>query len=72
MGSTFDDVCTESLMVTKAVAAVTPQWFGHPGVEVESPQLRYEKTTQCDGHLACGLFGARCLAVGSFLDLRMA
>ena len=34
---TFDDVFTKSLMVTKAVAAVTLQWFGHPGAEIKSP-----------------------------------
>ena len=34
---TFNDVFTRGLMVTKAVAAVTPQWFEHPGAEVESP-----------------------------------
>ena len=33
---TLDDVCTGGLMVTKAVAAVTLQWFRHPGAEVES------------------------------------
>ena len=32
----LDDVCTGNLMVTKAMAAVTQQWFWHPGVEVES------------------------------------
>ena len=36
---TLDEVCTGGLMVTKAMAAVTPQWFGHPGTEVKSPQL---------------------------------
>ena len=35
--TTFDDVCTGGLMVTKSVAAVTPQWFGHPGAEIKSP-----------------------------------
>ena len=33
---TLDDVCTGVLMLTKAVAAVTPQWFEHPVVKVES------------------------------------
>ena len=33
---TFNDVCTGGLMVTKTVAAVTPQWFEHPGAEVEN------------------------------------
>ena len=35
----FDDVCTGDLMVTKAIAGVTPHWFGHLRAEVESPQL---------------------------------
>ena len=33
---TLDDVFTGGLMVTKGVAEVTPQWFGHPWVKVES------------------------------------
>ena len=40
---TLDDVCTGGLMVTKAVAVVTQQWFGHPEAEVESPPAAQEQ-----------------------------
>ena len=44
------DVCTGGLMVTKEVAAVTPQWFMHPWAEIENPpaaqgQLGWKRTT---------------------------
>ena len=55
---TLDEVCTGGLMVTKTVAAVTPQWFGHPGAKVESPPAT--------------LFDTGSLAAGSFLDFGMA
>ena len=73
---TLDDVCTGGLMVTKAVTAIISQWFGHPGAEIESPQLSKDNWSRRGPHCvtvtASGFFGAGCLTAGSFLDLGMA